>query len=434
MTAPQGQVEAPPLGGEWVLLANALADPIEEMIAVEARDPGQMREMEQRLAELAGLRSVLWQPVDPAGESAETLWRRARYLVQTARDQALAEATSIPLLIVVIHAWSEGPAERERLAEFWRGMNQLRERWHDLPAQVLFLLSPIAYEHLTLNADHLKRWIGLKVHLGGATLDLAELLRPGTVLGRAIRQEQEAERALASARAIRHQSLDLLARQAREAEGRGEGLGARVRRYYLPLALGYLALADVDQARGWRGLIGDTAALDPEDLPGLLRLDERLLVLGRQVPGTVGKSVDFDIFLSYNSRDKTAVHALAGALRTRGLRVWLDDEQVSPGVPLLPQLEAGLRASRSVAVLIGPGGLAHWQHEEIQAAFRLAAEDNRPIIPVLLPGAPGLFSPLFGPLANRNELDLRSGIDSAALDKFFRAIARLRPDNSDPPS
>ena len=34
---------------------------------------------------------------------------------------------------------------------------------------------------------------------------------------------------------------------------------------------------------------------------------------------------DYDVFLSYSSRDKKAVRALAKRLKDDGLRVWLDD-------------------------------------------------------------------------------------------------------------
>jgi hypothetical protein len=71
-------------------------------------------------------------------------------------------------------------------------------------------------------------------------------------------------------------------------------------------------------------------------------------------------------------------------------------------------LEAGIRSSESVAVLIGSDGRGPWEDEEMQAALNLAVRDKRPLIPVLLPGCltkPEL--PLF--LANRTWVDLRGG-------------------------
>jgi hypothetical protein len=44
-------------------------------------------------------------------------------------------------------------------------------------------------------------------------------------------------------------------------------------------------------------------------------------------------SGSFDVFLSHNSKDKPTVRQLARALQARGLKVWLDEEQLVPGRP-----------------------------------------------------------------------------------------------------
>ena len=36
------------------------------------------------------------------------------------------------------------------------------------------------------------------------------------------------------------------------------------------------------------------------------------------------KTFEYDVFLSYSSKDKKTVHALATRLKKEGLRVWLD--------------------------------------------------------------------------------------------------------------
>ena len=99
-------------------------------------------------------------------------------------------------------------------------------------------------------------------------------------------------------------------------------------------------------------------------------------------------SQTFDCFLSHNSKGKPAVRALAHALQSAGVSVWLDEDQLRPGVPWQPLLESGIAASRSVAVLVGADGLGPWEDEEQQAALRLAVRDQRPVIPVLQPAAP----------------------------------------------
>lgn len=76
----------------------------------------------------------------------------------------------------------------------------------------------------------------------------------------------------------------------------------------------------------------------------------------------------FDCFLSHNSRDKPAVCALPQTLRAHECSVWLDEEQLRPGVPWQSELENAIKASRSIAVLVGADGLGPWEDDELRAA------------------------------------------------------------------
>jgi hypothetical protein len=117
--------------------------------------------------------------------------------------------------------------------------------------------------------------------------------------------------------------------------------------------------------------------------------------------------------LSHNSRDKTAARALATELRAHGVSVWLDEERLRPGLPWQRLLESGIRASRSVAVLVGADGLGPWEHEEMRSALSFAVKDGRPVIPVVLANAPTVPElPLF--LEERTWVDMRVG---TALDR-----------------
>lgn len=130
----------------------------------------------------------------------------------------------------------------------------------------------------------------------------------------------------------------------------------------------------------------------------------------------------FDVFLSHNSRDKPAVEEIAARLRDRGLRVWLDQDELRPGLPWQEGLEEGVRASRSVAVCIGADGLGPWQRPEMQAFLALSAEDEMPVIPVLLPGCPE--SPQQLPLFLRamTWVDLSKGLTGGGLDRLVWGI------------
>ncbi len=43
-------------------------------------------------------------------------------------------------------------------------------------------------------------------------------------------------------------------------------------------------------------------------------------------------SQQFDVFLAHNSVDKPQVRVIAKKLRERGLKPWLDEEQIPPGM------------------------------------------------------------------------------------------------------
>ena len=145
--------------------------------------------------------------------------------------------------------------------------------------------------------------------------------------------------------------------------------------------------------------------------------------------GVVIVGSTFDVFLSHNSKDKAAVRELKQRLSHASLRVWLDEDELRPGIPWQELLEAGIRDSRSVAVLVGFDGLGPWEDEEMQAALRLAVKDKRPVIPLLLPGAPAQPElPLF--LGNRTWVDLRSGYSAGALNNLIWGITGQKPGQS----
>ena len=134
----------------------------------------------------------------------------------------------------------------------------------------------------------------------------------------------------------------------------------------------------------------------------------------------------FDVFLSHNSNDKPAVRELKQQLEGYNLTVWLDEDELRPGIPWQNLLELGIKTSASVVVLVGADGLGPWEDEEMQAALRLAGNDKRPVIPVLLPDAPTKPKlPMF--LSNRTWVDLRGGATKEKLDKLVWGITGTKP-------
>jgi formylglycine-generating enzyme required for sulfatase activity len=133
----------------------------------------------------------------------------------------------------------------------------------------------------------------------------------------------------------------------------------------------------------------------------------------------------FDVFLSHNSKDNSVVRELAAQLRARGLRVWLDVDNLLPGHRWQEELEDVIRTSGAGAVLVGSDGLGPWEEPEMRALLSQFVQRRLKVIPVLLPGAPG--QPELPPfLAEFVWSDLRGGLTQDAVDRLAEGI-RQRP-------
>lgn len=94
---------------------------------------------------------------------------------------------------------------------------------------------------------------------------------------------------------------------------------------------------------------------------------------------------EYDIFLSYNSRDRDAVLRVGEMLKGVGIRPWVDVWDLVPGKPWQPQLEAAIGKVRSAAVCVGPSGMGPWQDQEMAAFIRKFIKRGSPVMPVVLP-------------------------------------------------
>ncbi len=97
------------------------------------------------------------------------------------------------------------------------------------------------------------------------------------------------------------------------------------------------------------------------------------------------KSRDFDIFLSYKSEDHSWVRTLKEDLVRRGVRVWLDADQIRPGDLFAKALEEGIGTSSAVGLVVTPESIASgWVREEYYRALSLATKGELQLIPILL--------------------------------------------------
>ena len=97
---------------------------------------------------------------------------------------------------------------------------------------------------------------------------------------------------------------------------------------------------------------------------------------------------DFDVFLCYNSGDRTAVKKIGEDLKAHGILPWLDEWELRPGLSWQRALEHQIRTIKSAAVFVGKSGMGPWHLSEMDAFLRQFKKRNCPVIPVLLPGAP----------------------------------------------
>jgi len=128
---------------------------------------------------------------------------------------------------------------------------------------------------------------------------------------------------------------------------------------------------------------------------------ESSIIPGKKIKG------EYDVFLSYNSKDKMPVKEIAEKLKQRGILPWLDQDDLLPGMDWQETLEKQIRKIKSAIVFFGKHGEGPWQHQEIQAFVRELVKRKCPVIPAILPdcgGEPVL--PLF--LESKVKVDFRN--------------------------
>ena len=102
----------------------------------------------------------------------------------------------------------------------------------------------------------------------------------------------------------------------------------------------------------------------------------------------MGNGAEFDVFLCHNSEDKEAVIDIAEQLERSGLRPWLDEWELRPGLSWQYALEQQISKIATAAVFVGESGLGPWQKQEIYAFLNEFVSRGCPVIPVILANAP----------------------------------------------
>ncbi|MGR7023061.1 nSTAND1 domain-containing NTPase [Geodermatophilus sp. URMC 62] len=163
-------------------------------------------------------------------------------------------------------------------------------------------------------------------------------------------------------------------------------------------------------------------SMKPDSVDGTDRPQEEVTPSAQETSGR------FDVFLSYNSRDRRAVERVARHLKRMGFEPWFDRWSLTPGGEWQDEMAEGMGQSSACAVFIGPHDVGEWERLEFALALsRAAHERGFRVFPVLLPGLDP-FDPATLPpfLAVRTWVDLRGGPDSdRGLQDLAKALRGL---------
>jgi hypothetical protein len=134
----------------------------------------------------------------------------------------------------------------------------------------------------------------------------------------------------------------------------------------------------------------------------------------------------FDVFLCHHGTDKPAVQEIGRQLMARGILPWLDEWELRPGMSWQQLLEQQIANISAAAVFVGGEGFGRWQRQEVEGFLIQFNERGCPVIPVLLPGAPGEPGlPLF--LRGKTWVDFRVAAPDP-LSRLIWGITGERPD------
>jgi hypothetical protein len=121
-----------------------------------------------------------------------------------------------------------------------------------------------------------------------------------------------------------------------------------------------------------------------DDLSQASRANEDITEFWTRVATRLTEPLEFDVFMCHNSKDKDAVRELNKQLKAKGLKTWLDEEQLPPGRVWQELLEQQIESIRCVAVFVGAAGVGPWQDVEIRAFLSEFVKRRCPVIPVIL--------------------------------------------------
>ena len=121
--------------------------------------------------------------------------------------------------------------------------------------------------------------------------------------------------------------------------------------------------------------------------------------------------------MSYSREDTVKQRRIVRELRERGINIWVDVENLTPGTPTWErEIEKAIRGATGIVVLLSPeSNNSEWVRREIS----FGEQHRKRIFPVLIEGDDHTSTPLR--LANHQRVDLRTKFE-AGLDELAAAI------------
>jgi len=122
-------------------------------------------------------------------------------------------------------------------------------------------------------------------------------------------------------------------------------------------------------------------------------------------------------FMSYSREDTAKQRRIIKELRERGVEIWVDVENLTPGTPTWErEIERAIREAMGIIVLLSPeSNNSEWVRREIS----FGEQHRKRIFPVLIEGDDYTSTPLR--LASHQRVDLRTRFE-AGLDELAKAL------------
>lgn len=133
----------------------------------------------------------------------------------------------------------------------------------------------------------------------------------------------------------------------------------------------------------------------------------------------------YDVFISHNFKDKLWVRDFVALLRSQGLTVFFDEENIDYGEDILSAIEIAIEYSRYVFLVISPNSVeSHWVAQEAAMTVYsdLESQKNR-LIPIILEPVPAEKIKLS--IRRLNRVDITDAEKrEAAIERLLRQITR----------